>query len=223
MSQNVGLEVVRSTLYEDSSAEFIHKNNNIVESPSDEEILQEIYLNTNTDNPVKPVSHVSVCLSSENSYDHEGNIQSSWISEMNGSMTDQTDCESNSFKNTDNKVRPILNNVGQVLSNTKNENLHIESKTDNLNIDSKFQCSGGSPTNSVDLSSEVLSSCSISDGSSMSDISTETNPLSEGCKELENLETFLSIDKDKTPDSDNSSLLEKYKNEALELRNSIER
>lgn len=221
MSQNVGLEVVRSTLYEDSSAEFIHKNNNIVESPSDDEILQEIYLNTNTDNPVKPVGHVSVCLSSENSYDHEGNIQSSWISEINGSMTDQTDRESNSFKNTDNKV--ILNNVGQVLSNTKNVNLHIESKTDNLNIDDKFQCSGGSPTNSVDLSSEVLSSCSISDGSSMSDISTETNPLSEGGKELENLETFLSIDKDKTTDSDNSSLLEKYKNEVLELRNSIER
>lgn len=220
MSQNLGLEVVRSKLYEDSSAGFVHKNN-IVES-SNEEMLQEIYLNTNTDNSVKPVSCVSVCLSSENSYDHEGNIQSSWIndSERNGSISDQTVCESSSL-NTDNKV--ILNNVVLNLSNTNNENLHIESKTDNLNNDNQFQCSGGSPTNSVDLSSEVLSSSSISDGSSMSDISTESNPISEGCKELDNIEKSLSIDKENTTNSDNSSLLEKYKNEALELRNSIER
>lgn len=219
MSQNVGLEVVRSKLYEDSSAEFVHTNN--IES-SNEEMLQEIYLNTNTDNSVKPVSCVSVCLSSENSYDHEGNIQSSWIndSERNGSISDQTVCESSSL-NTDNKV--ILNNVVLVFSNTNNENLHIESKTDNVNNDNQFQCSGGSPTNSVDLSSEVLSSSSISDGSSMSDISTESNPISEGCKELDNIEKSLSIDKDNTTNSDNSSLLEKYKNEALELRNSIER
>lgn len=220
MSQNLGLEVVRSKLYEDSNAEFVHINK-IVES-SNEEMLQEIYLNTNTDNSVKPVSCVSVCLSSENSYDHEGNIQSSWIndSERNGSISDQTVCESSSF-NTDSKV--ILNNVVLVLSNTNNENLHIESKTDNLNNDNQFQCSGGSPTNSVDLSSEVLSSSSISDGSSMSDISTESNPISEGCKELDNIEKSRSIDKDNTTNSDNSFLLEKYKNEALELRNSIER
>lgn len=220
MSQNVGLEVVRSKLYEDSSAEFVHTNN-IVES-SNEEMLQEIYLNTNTDNSVKPVSCVSVCLSSEISYDHEGNIQSSWIndSERNGSINDQTVCESSSL-NTDNKV--ILNNVVLVFSNTNNENLHIESKTDNLNNDNQFQCSGGSPTNSVDLSTEVLSSSSISDGSSMSDISTESNPISEGCKELDNIEKSLSTDKDNTTNSNNSSLLEKYKNEALELRNSIER
>lgn len=218
MSQNVGLEVVRSKLYEDSSAEFVHTNN-IVES-SNEEMLQEIYLNTNTDNSVKPVSCVSVCLSLENSYDHEGNIQSSWINdgERNGSINDQTVCESSSL-NTDNKV--ILNNVVLVFSNTNNENLHIESKTDNLNNDN--QCSGGSPTNSVDLSTEVLSSSSISDGSSMSDISTESNPISEGCKELDNIEKSLSTDKDNTTNSNNSSLLEKYKNEALELRNSIER
>lgn len=220
MSQNLGLEVVRSKLYEDSSAGFVRKNN-IVES-SNEEMLQEIYLNTNTDNSVKPVSCVSVCLSSENSYDHEGNIQSSWIngSERNGSISDQIVCESSSL-NTDNKV--ILNNVVLVLSNTNNENLHIKSKTDDLNNDNQFQCSGGSPTNSVDLSSEVLSSSSISDGSSMSDISTESNPISEGCKELDNIEKSLSIDKENTTNSDNSSLLEKYKNEALELRNSIER
>lgn len=220
MSQNVGLEVVRSKLCEDSSAEFVHKNN-IVES-SNEEMLQEIYLNTNTDNSVKPVSCVSVCLSSENSYDHEGNIQSSWIndSERNGSISDQTVYESNSL-NTDNKV--ILNNVVLVLSNTNNENLHIDSKTDNLNNANQFQCSGGSPTNSGDLSSEVLSSSSISDGSSMSDISTESNPISEGCKEFDNIEKSLGIDKDITTNSDDSSLLEKYKNEALELRNSIER
>lgn len=218
MSQNEGLEVVRSKLYEDSSAEFVHKNN-MVESSN-----EEIYLNTNTDNSVKPVSCVSVCLSSENSYDHEGNIQSSWIrpndSERNGNISDETVCESSSL-NTDSKV--ILNNVVLVLSNTNNENLHIESKTDNLNNDNQFQCSGGSPTNSVDLSSEVLSSSSISDGSSMSDISTESNPISEGCKELDNIEKSLSIDKDITTNSDDSSLLEKYKNEALELRNSMER
>lgn len=222
MNHNLGLEVVRSKLYADSSAGFVHKNN-IVES-SNEELLQEIYLNSNTDNSVKPVSCVrpSVCLSSENSYDHEGNIQSSWIndSERNGSISDQTVCESSSL-NTDNKV--ILNNVVLVLSNTNNENLHIESKTDNINNDNQFQCSGGSPTNSVDLSSEVLSSSSISDGSSMSDISTESNPISEGCKELDNIEKSLSIDQENNTNSDNSTLLEKYKNEALELRNSIER
>lgn len=218
MSQKIGLEVVGSMLHEDSSAEFIHKNSTV--EPSNEEVLHEIYLNTNTDNPVKPVvGPVSVCLSSDNSYDHEGNIQTSWIntSDRNGSMSDQTVCESNSL-NTDNQV--ILNNIVLVLSNT-NENLHVKSKTDNLNNDSKFQSSEGSSTNSVDLSSEILSSSSISDGS-MSDISTESNPISEG-KEVENIDQFASTDKDKTTDSDNVALLEKYKNEALELQNSIER
>lgn len=223
MSQNVGLEVVKSMLCEDSSAEFLNKNDIGGPEPSNEDLLQEIYLNINTDNPVKSASPVSVCLSSENGYDHEGNIQTPWIddSERNGSLSDTPICESNHL-NTDNQV--VLKNVVLVLSNTKNENLHLESKTDNLNNDNKFQCSGGSPTNYVDLSSEVLSSSSISDGSSsMSDISTESNPISEGCKELENIERFVSTDKTRPTDSDNTALLEKYKNEALELRKSIER